>query len=214
MQRMIQEQHPAKLVLIIYRRTLARDIMQNFTSLGFKYYVGSCDDPQVWESLLVLDFFHRQTIDSCVQKRLCSIRRSLDLRYELLAQYESESLLCHTDENTIAHKDIGMWSFFDKLLKQCSTIIRCMVMCQTEVCTWLFLTDRLLLLRTIIMRRNNTLNIVCDPTIWATDLHNTMHRKLEFTTSDEHRRRMTASSALTFKAADRTVQWDDEDRVC
>ena len=56
MQRMIQEQHPAKLVLIIYRRTLARDIMQNFTSLGFKYYVDSCDDPQVWESLLVLDF--------------------------------------------------------------------------------------------------------------------------------------------------------------
>ena len=98
-------------------------------------------------------FSHRQTIDSCVQKRLCSIRRSLDLRYELLVQYESESLLCHTDENTIAHKDIGMWSFFDKLLKQCSTIIRCMVMCQTEVCTWLFLTDRLILLRTIIMRR-------------------------------------------------------------
>ena len=50
MQRMIQEQNPAKVLFITYRQTFARDMKRNFKHLGFKSYLDSYDDPFVWES--------------------------------------------------------------------------------------------------------------------------------------------------------------------
>ena len=39
------------------------------------------------------------------------------LKYDMIILDESESLLAHFDERTMTRKEIGIWNFFDELLK-------------------------------------------------------------------------------------------------
>ena len=50
LQELIQERNPQRVLFITYRQTLARDIMRNFSRLGFKNYLDSYEDPEVWNA--------------------------------------------------------------------------------------------------------------------------------------------------------------------
>ncbi|MFM7982794.1 MAG: hypothetical protein ACKPKO_26070, partial [Candidatus Fonsibacter sp.] len=45
------------------------------------------------------------------------------LRYDMIILDESESLLAHFDEQTIYGKEIGIWNFFDELLKHSGNML-------------------------------------------------------------------------------------------
>ena len=45
LQRLVKARNPERVLCIIYRQTLARDIVPNFGKLGFKRYVDFYDDP-------------------------------------------------------------------------------------------------------------------------------------------------------------------------
>ena len=42
---------------------------------------------------------------------------AFDLRYDMITWDKSESLLAHFDGQTMSGKEIGVWNFFDELLK-------------------------------------------------------------------------------------------------
>ena len=42
---------------------------------------------------------------------------AFDLRYDMIILDKSESLLAHFDGQTMSGKEIGVWNFFDELLK-------------------------------------------------------------------------------------------------
>ena len=48
---------------------------------------------------------------------------AFELPYDMLVLDESESLLCHVDEQTLENNEIDIWNFFDELLKQCNKIV-------------------------------------------------------------------------------------------
>jgi hypothetical protein len=50
LQRLIKERKPKRVLFITYRQTLARDIMKNFSKLGFKNYLDAAENPLVWEA--------------------------------------------------------------------------------------------------------------------------------------------------------------------
>ncbi len=47
LQRLIKERKPKRVLLITCRQTLARDIMNNFSKLGFKNYLDAHENPLV-----------------------------------------------------------------------------------------------------------------------------------------------------------------------
>ena len=50
LKRLMQERNPERVLFITYRQTLARDVMRNFSELGFANYLDSYDNPSVWNS--------------------------------------------------------------------------------------------------------------------------------------------------------------------
>ncbi|MFM7987965.1 MAG: hypothetical protein ACKPKO_52495 [Candidatus Fonsibacter sp.] len=90
--------------------------MRNFGKLGFKNYLDSHDDPSVWNAprLIVqldslMNIFTRR--DDVLNGE------GFQLQYDTIILDESESLLAHFDGETMSGKEIGVWNFFDELLK-------------------------------------------------------------------------------------------------
>ena len=96
LQELIQERNPQRVLFITYRQTLARDIMRNFSRLGFKNYLDSYEDPEVWNAPRLI-----VQLDSLWNVMLKNDRfiasESFDFRYDLIVLDESESLLNHFD---------------------------------------------------------------------------------------------------------------------
>ena len=108
LQRLVEARSPERVLFVTYRQTLARDIMRNFGKLGFKNYLDSYDDPSVWNSprLIVqldslMNIFERS--DDVIRGE------GFHLRYDMIILDESESLLAHFDEQTMARKEIIIW---------------------------------------------------------------------------------------------------------
>jgi len=122
LQELIREQNPKKVLFITYRQTLARDIMRNFSKLGFKNYLDSYEDPAVWNSprlIVQLDSLLNVVIKN--DKFVCE--NVFDLTYDMIILDESESLLNHMDEKTMENKEIQTWDFFDELLKHSRKLV-------------------------------------------------------------------------------------------
>ena len=116
-QRLIKERKPKRVLFITYRQTLARDIMKNFSKLGFKNYLDAHENRSVWEApRLIIQ------IDSLMHL-LSGSDGSFKKAYDMIIIDESESLLAHIDEKTMEKKEIGIFNFFDALLKQCGKIL-------------------------------------------------------------------------------------------
>ena len=49
LKRLMQERNPERVLFITYRQTLARDVMRNFSELGFANYLDSYEKPSVWK---------------------------------------------------------------------------------------------------------------------------------------------------------------------
>ena len=116
-QRLIKERKPKRVLFITYRQTLARDIMKNFGKLGFKNYLDAAENPSVWEApklIIQIDSLMRLWSES---------EGSFKKAYDMIILDESESLLAHIDEKTMEKKEIGIFNFFDALLKQCGKIL-------------------------------------------------------------------------------------------
>ena len=122
LQELIRERKPKKVLFITYRQTLARDIMRNFSKLGFQNYLDSYDNPGVWNSPRLI-----VQLDSLLNILLRNDRfvceNSFDLDYDMIVLDESESLLNHLDEKTMENKEIQTWDFFDQVLKHSKKLI-------------------------------------------------------------------------------------------
>ena len=118
LQRLIKAKNPKRVLFVTYRQTLARDIMRNFGKLGFKNYLDAAENPAVWEApKLIIQ------IDSLMHLWTASSEGSFKKAYDMIILDESESLLAHIDEKTMEKKEIGIFNFFDALLKQCGKIL-------------------------------------------------------------------------------------------
>jgi hypothetical protein len=121
MQRLIKEHNPERVLFITYRRTLARDIMNNFNHLGFKSYLDSYEDPTVWDSKRLI--VQIDSLMNLVLKNsdvICG--EAFELSYDIIVVDESESLLNHCDE-TMEKKDNAIWEFLDLILKHSKKLI-------------------------------------------------------------------------------------------
>ena len=96
--------------------------MRNFGQLGFKNYLDSYYDPSVWNSPRLIVQLDRLT---SVFERNDDVLdgEGFQLRYDLIILDESESLLAHLDEQTMTRKEIGIWNFFDDLLKHSGNML-------------------------------------------------------------------------------------------
>lgn len=117
LRRLIKERNPKRVLFITYRQTLARDIMRNFGKLGFKNYLDAHEHPAVWTAPRLI-----VQIDSLMQI-LNKSDGVLKKGYDMIILDESESLLAHIDEKTMQKKEIGIFNFFDALLKQCGKVL-------------------------------------------------------------------------------------------
>ena len=169
-QRLINEQGYKRVLFVTYRQTLARDIMRNFKRLGFQNYLDSHENPRVWESPRLI-----VQIDSLLNLvyRNGDVLNgdTFDLKYDAIVLDESESLLCHFDEATMENKEIGIWQFFDQILKHSKKL----VLMDGDV------SERTLGFAssygsmTYVNNKNNetskSMNIICDRTKWEATLH-------------------------------------------
>jgi hypothetical protein len=122
LQQLVREHTPARVLFITYRQTLARDIMRNFGTLGFKNYLDAPDDPRVWNSpKLIVQIDSLLNVMLKNDKFICDGR--FDLNYDMIVLDESESLLSHLDEKTMEGKEIPIWNFFDALLKHSKKVV-------------------------------------------------------------------------------------------
>ena len=175
MQRLIKERNPERVLFITYRQTLARDIMRNFGKLGFKNYLDSYDQPNVWQSPRLI-----VQIDSLMNLLLKNEDvmngAAFDLNYDMIVLDESESLLCHFDEGTMVRKEIEIWNFFDELLKHCKK----MVLMDGDVSERSLSFANSYGIMTYINNRNNeqnkNFNLICDQTKWETQLHRDLEK--------------------------------------
>ena len=116
LQRLVKSRKPERALFVTYRQTLARDIVRNFWKLGFKSYLDSYDDSSVWNAPSP----HRparQPHAHLYEDDDVLSGEGFQLRYDMIILDESESLLAHFDEQTMVRKEIGIWNFFDELLK-------------------------------------------------------------------------------------------------
>ncbi len=96
--------------------------MRNFGKLGFKNYLDSNDDPSVWNTpRLIVQFDSLMHIFTRSDDVLNG--EGFQLRYDMIILDESESLLAHFDEQTMSGKEIGIWNFFDDLLKHSGNML-------------------------------------------------------------------------------------------
>ncbi|MFM7982917.1 MAG: hypothetical protein ACKPKO_26695, partial [Candidatus Fonsibacter sp.] len=122
LQRIVKRRTPKRVLFISYRQTLARDIMRKFGKLNFKNYLDSHDDPSVWNApRLIVQLDSLMNIFTRSDDVLNS--EGFNLRYDMIILDESESLLAHFDEQTMSGKEIGIWNFFDKLLKHSGNML-------------------------------------------------------------------------------------------
>jgi type I site-specific restriction endonuclease len=116
LQKLIKDYDMTRVLFITYRQTLARDIMRNFKKLGFKNYLDSYENPDVWNSpklIVQLDSLMNVVLKNTKYKE----DERFDPKYDLIVLDESESLLNHFDEGTMEGKDIQVFDFFDQLLE-------------------------------------------------------------------------------------------------
>jgi hypothetical protein len=122
LQRLVRSRKPERVLFVTYRQTLARDIMRNFGKLGFKNYLDSYDDPSVWNApRLIVQLDSLMNIFTRSDDVLSG--EGFQLRYDMIILDEPESLLAHTDEQTMSGKEIGIWNFFDELLKHSGNML-------------------------------------------------------------------------------------------
>ena len=90
--------------------------MRNFGKLGFKSYLDSYDDPSVWNApRLIVQLDRLMHIFERSDDVLSG--EGFQLRYDMIILGESKGLIAHFDEQTMVRKEIGIWNFFDELLK-------------------------------------------------------------------------------------------------
>ncbi|MFM7990027.1 MAG: hypothetical protein ACKPKO_63005 [Candidatus Fonsibacter sp.] len=96
--------------------------MRNFGKLNFKNYLDSHDDPSVWNApRLIVQLDSLMNIFTGNDDVLNG--DGFNLRYNMIILDESESLLAHFDEQTMSGKEIGIWNFFDELLKHSGNML-------------------------------------------------------------------------------------------
>ena len=116
LKRLMQERNPERVLFITYRQTLARDVMRNFSELGFANYLDSYDDPSVWNSPRLI--VQLDSLWNVLNKSDSYITTGkFNLNYDMVILDESESLLSHFDEKTMEGKEIKTWGLFDEILK-------------------------------------------------------------------------------------------------
>ena len=105
LQRMVKKYDPKRVLFVSYRQTLARDLMRNFGKLGFKNYLDSQEDPEVWNAPRLI--VQMDSLMHVLYKNDQFISEdAFDLRYDMIILDESESLLAHMDEKTMEKKEI------------------------------------------------------------------------------------------------------------
>ena len=120
--RMIQKYNPKRVLMVSYRQTLARDLKRNFGKLGFKNYLDSGEDPDVWNSprlIVQLD----SLLNVLYKNDKYLTEDAFDLRYDMIILDESESLLAHMDEKTMEKKEIEVFNFFNQLLEHSGKLL-------------------------------------------------------------------------------------------
>ena len=116
LQRLVKSRKPERVLFVTCRQTLARDNMRNFGKLGFRNYLDSHDDPTVWNApRLIVQLDSLMNIFTRSDDVLSG--EGFNLKYDVIILDESESLLAHFDEQTMSRQEIGIWNFFDELLK-------------------------------------------------------------------------------------------------
>ena len=108
--------------MVSYRQTLARDLKRNFGKLGFKNYLDSGEDPDVWNSprlIVQLD----SLLNVLYKNDKYLTEDAFDLRYDMIILDESESLLAHMDEKTMEKKEIEVFNFFNQLLEHSGKLL-------------------------------------------------------------------------------------------
>ena len=75
---------------------------------------------------------------------------------------ESESLLCHFDENTMEKKEIKIWNFFDDLLRQCGNIVLMDGDVSNRTLSFASSYGQMVYIKNNSSETNNKINIVCD----------------------------------------------------
>ena len=122
LQRMVKKYDPKRVLFVSYRQTLARDLMRNFGKLGFKNYLDSQEDPEVWNAPRLI--VQMDSLMHVLYKNDQFISEdAFDLRYDMIILDESESLLAHMDEKTMEKKEIEIFSFFNKLLEHSGKLL-------------------------------------------------------------------------------------------
>ena len=122
LQRLVKKYDPKRVLFVSYRQTLARDLMRNFGKLGFKNYLDSQEDPEVWNSPRLI--VQMDSLMHVLYKNDKFISEdAFDLRYDMIILDESESLLAHMDEKTMEKKEIEIFSFFNQLLEHSGKLL-------------------------------------------------------------------------------------------
>jgi hypothetical protein len=122
LQELIKNHAPKRVLFITYRQTLARDIMRNFGRLGFKNYLDAPNDPGVWNSKrLIVQLDSLMSVMFRNDQYLSEDR--FNHKFDMIILDESESLLAHLDEKTMENKEIQIFNFFDKLLKNSKKVV-------------------------------------------------------------------------------------------
>ena len=116
LKRLMQERNPERVLFITYRQKLARDVMRNFSELGFANYLDSYENPSVWNSPRLI--VQLDSLWNVLNKNDSYIAtEKFNLHYDMVILDESESLLSHFDEKAIEGKEIKTWGLFDEILK-------------------------------------------------------------------------------------------------
>ena len=175
MQRLIQEQDPKRVLFITYRQTLARDIMRNFGKLGFKNYLDSYDEPNVWESprlIVQLD----SLLNIIVRNDSIQYGSEFDLCYDMIVLDESESLLNHFDEGTMKRKEIEIWELFDELLKHSKKLIMMDGDVSERTLNFASSYGDMTYIKNINNESNRSINLICNRAKWDMQLKDDLER--------------------------------------
>ena len=116
LQRLVRSRNPSGSCSLPTARPWRGTSCATSGSWGFKNYLDSYDDPTVWNAPRLI-----VQLDSLMNIFMRSDDvlngESFNLKYDMIILDESESLLAHFDEQTMSGKEIGIWNFFDELLK-------------------------------------------------------------------------------------------------
>jgi hypothetical protein len=175
LQQLMKRQDMKRVLFITYRQTLARDIMRNFSRLGFKNYLDAPDHPEVWNApkLIVqldslLNVFYKN------DRFVCEGR--FEKSYDMIILDESESLLNHFDERTMSNKEIQTWNFFDELLKHSRKVVLMDGDVSRRSLSFAKTYGELTYIKNTNADGQKTLNLMLDEGMWRTQLHGDLER--------------------------------------